>query len=113
MIGVIGMLVVNKIVFSHVHKLSDGTIIEHAHPFNKSADSKPFKSHHHSRAELLLFENLNILFLVLLLVLPLFLFIKRVQKSLDSEIEYIPTCISSKNSRAPPTVLYQYFNTIS
>ncbi|MBI9069250.1 MAG: hypothetical protein JEZ09_18275 [Salinivirgaceae bacterium] len=113
MIGVIAMLVVNKVVFMHVHKLSDGTIIEHAHPFDKNTDSEPFKSHHHSNAGFFFYENLNFLFLVLSLIIALILFFENEQKLFDSEIKYSSTCISSKNSRAPPILLHQYYNTIS
>jgi hypothetical protein len=32
------LLIVNNIVFLHVHKLPNGEIIVHAHPYNKSND---------------------------------------------------------------------------
>ena len=104
MIGVIGMLVVNKVVFLHVHKLSDGTIVEHAHPFDKSTDSKPFKSHHHSNAGFFFFENLNILFLVLSLTLALMPFVKKELKLVDSKVKYSLIRISHKKGRAPPAL---------
>jgi len=56
MIGIMGVLVANKAVFVHSHILNDGTIIEHAHPYNKSTDSTPYKSHHHTKAEFLFFQ---------------------------------------------------------
>lgn len=41
-------------VYYHSHITNDGRLVSHAHPFNKSQDSTPFKSHHHSAIDLLL-----------------------------------------------------------
>lgn len=46
--------IIIQTVFVHSHLLSNGTIITHAHPYNKQKDSSPFKSHHHSNGELCL-----------------------------------------------------------
>jgi hypothetical protein len=54
-------LIANNVMFMHSHYLSDGTIITHAHPFKKSADSEPIPVHSHSKAELLILENLQVL----------------------------------------------------
>ena len=54
MIGLFGMLITNKAVFMHVHKLEDGSIVVHAHPYNESDNKTPYKTHHHSKTELLL-----------------------------------------------------------
>lgn len=43
-------------IYFHKH-LIEGVSIFHAHPFNKSADSKPVKSHHHTSFELALFQQ--------------------------------------------------------
>ncbi|MCD6564810.1 MAG: hypothetical protein J7K53_02595 [Bacteroidales bacterium] len=63
MIGSIGLLVTDNVLFLHSHQLADGEIITHAHPFNKSNDSAPFKSHHHSKIELIFLANLQLLFI--------------------------------------------------
>lgn len=76
-ISVMALFIVNKAVFLHVHKLNDGTIIEHAHPYDKSADSKPFKSHHHSNVEFLLLQNVEFLFLLVFSALALIIFVKK------------------------------------
>ena len=68
-ICIIGMLIINNIVFLHAHKLPNGYIIIHAHPFNKSKDSAPFKMHHHSHSEFFLLHNIHILFFVGIFIL--------------------------------------------
>ncbi len=42
----------NGVIFRHAHRLADGTIICHAHPY-KSSPGTQFPSHAHSRDELI------------------------------------------------------------
>lgn len=58
-LSIIGLLIINKVAFVHSHKLPDGTLITHCHPFNKN-DTSPFKHHHHSNATLFLLYNLQL-----------------------------------------------------
>jgi len=97
-----GMLITNKAVFLHVHKLEDGTIIVHAHPYDKSNDSKPYKSHHHSNAEFLFFQNLEILFLIVFLTLALIAYVKKGKISFKLITENTLICINLHKGRAPP-----------
>jgi hypothetical protein len=102
MIGVMGLLIANRAIFLHVHKLNDGTIIEHAHPYDKSNDSKPYKSHHHSNAEFLFFQNLDVLFLIAFLTLALITPIKKGEVSFKLISEHTLICIILHKGRAPP-----------
>lgn len=67
MFSLVGLLIVNKALFMHVHR-NNGQIITHAHPYNQSEDTNPNPTHHHNNAQYLFFNNLNILFLTLILV---------------------------------------------
>jgi len=58
----VGLLIVNNVVFLHSHKLSNGKIIVHAHPYNKSQDSAPFKKHNHTSKELFHISHIQLLF---------------------------------------------------
>lgn len=49
-------VLVNGIVFRHSHRLSDGTIICHAHPY-KSSSGNQFPNHAHSRDELIWLDS--------------------------------------------------------
>lgn len=104
MIGIVCMLIVNKAVFLHTHKLSDGTIIEHAHPYNKSQDSGPFKTHHHSNAQFFFLKHLNILFPVLSLIIAFALFINKKTFLIETRVKYLLFCIAHKKGRAPPVL---------
>ena len=102
MIGIIGMFIANKVVFLHVHKLSDGTIIAHAHPYDKSNDSKPYKSHHHTNAEFLFFQNIEVLFLVVFLTCALFTLIREGKYASFIITRHTLSCIILQKGRAPP-----------
>lgn len=102
MIGVIGMLIANQAIFLHIHKLNDGTIVEHAHPYDRSTDSQPYKSHHHSTAELLFFENLDLLFLVAFLILPLIALVNKRNISFTAIPEPALIYLNLQRGRAPP-----------
>jgi hypothetical protein len=58
----VGLLIVNNVVFVHTHKMSDGKILIHAHPYNKSQDSAPFKKHDHTSKELFQISHIQLLF---------------------------------------------------
>jgi len=38
----VGLLIANHVVFLHSHKLPDGSIIIHAHPYNKSQEAPTY-----------------------------------------------------------------------
>lgn len=67
MIGIIGLLVINNVMFLHSHQLENGNIITHSHLYDKSNDSAPIKSHHHSKTELTFLVNLQLLFIFTLI----------------------------------------------
>jgi hypothetical protein len=60
MIGLWGLLSFNQTVNIHFHRLPNGTLVSHAHPYNKTNDSQPIKTHHHSKFELFFLKNVEI-----------------------------------------------------
>ncbi len=101
-IGMMGMFIANKAIFMHAHRLSDGTVIVHTHPYNKSDDSNPYKSHHHTNAELLFFQNLEILFLIVFFTLALPALIKKIKHLFHLITRNTLNCIILHKGRAPP-----------
>lgn len=53
----------NKVYYSHSHVLENGRVITHAHPYNKTSDATPYKSHHHSSEQFFFLDQPEILFL--------------------------------------------------
>ena len=97
-------MVANKALFMHTHKLANGNLISHAHPFNKSTDNQPFKTHTHSQAELLLISNLEILFLVVFLSLVLHNVLQKTKYSKYIRQDNLLHIIKLQRERAPPLV---------
>jgi predicted membrane protein len=68
LIAIVGLLTLNNALFMHLHRLADGTLIVHAHPFDKSnPENTSSNSHQHTKLELLFFDSLLILFILGLL----------------------------------------------
>ncbi|WP_194269467.1 hypothetical protein [Oceanihabitans sp. IOP_32] len=107
MIAIMVALIANKAFFSHAHKLNNGSIITHAHPYDKSKDSQPFKSHHHTNAEFLFYQNLNLLFPIVFITIPLIVLDKtdKVSFKLRTEIKHNIVDINSHRGRAPPNFI--------
>ncbi|MDD4149679.1 MAG: hypothetical protein PHE33_06590 [Bacteroidales bacterium] len=63
----LSLLIINNGVFLHTHKLDDGRIISHAHPF-KTADktSSGEAQHHHSLNEILIYQILDSITMLLI-----------------------------------------------
>jgi len=63
LVGVVGLLTLNNVLFTHFHKLANGELIVHAHPFSKSGQTNnPSETHEHTKVELLVFDSLLLLF---------------------------------------------------
>ena len=98
----------NKVYYVHSHIQANGVIVIHAHPFNKSTDNGPIKSHHHSNSDLYWISSLHILWLLAFLTLGIVCFrVLQVlvvpQKSFSSY-----ACCLYKNGRAPPVSSYLF-----
>jgi hypothetical protein len=93
----------NYTLYTHRHITADGRVITHSHPYDKN-DSKPFKSHAHSKSELMLLDVYKIL---IFFAGALFLFIQAVrtmafpvvcEKLLDKYL------LNFRAIRAPPSL---------
>ena len=56
LLGLFALVQLNSVVFRHAHRLPDGTLISHAHPFRKGPGGRPL--HGHTAAE---FVQLHVL----------------------------------------------------
>lgn len=102
MLAIVMMLTVNKVLYIHTHQLSDGTIVVHSHPYNKTDDNQPIKSHHHNKLEFVFLQNIEILFGFFFLALCFHLILKtELFFNLENKKE-IAHCILKRKSRAPP-----------
>ena len=64
MASVIVLLIANKSLFTHTHILNDGTVIVHAHPYNKANSKDSAIPHSHTSIELHFLQVLSDLFVI-------------------------------------------------
>jgi hypothetical protein len=102
MIIVMALLMVNNAAFTHVHVIPDGSLAAHAHPFDRSGESSPGKAHHHSDLDYHIFQDLQVLCLLILTAIGL---LKLHQHSQVIRLPQHVTCSTPttvRSGRAPP-----------
>ena len=108
----LGMLV-NGFLFLHAHRLADGTIITHAHPFN-AVTKGPIQPNNHTQQELLWLDAVsNALYtsitpLVLVVILAIISLVIKPQ-ILVSSIAW-PAAHTAFQHRGPPFFLLVFHN---
>jgi hypothetical protein len=63
LIIIMTVLLINKVVYTHVHVQASGAVVTHAHPFSKEGQNHPESSHQHSNAMIFLLDQLDVLIL--------------------------------------------------
>mgnify|MGYP006946287589 CR=1 FL=1 len=103
MIAIISCMIVNRAVFMHTHIMANGTVVTHAHPYDKS-DHSPFKSHKHSNSELLFLQQLKDFLPILAFVFTALLIVK-LSSFRNPEI-HAPSLLLDRiyTGRAPPVL---------
>lgn len=101
--------VANRVVFLHTHQLWNGTKVVHAHPYNKTQDSNPIKTHSHDKSDYLFYQNLSLLFFIVAVLFLEFSISKKIAFNtfLQSEIHFEYDLATVP--RAPPFWTYQTF----
>jgi hypothetical protein len=105
MLLTMGLMLVNKSLYIHVHIMPDGSLSSHAHPFNRSGETAPDNSHSHSSLDYYFFQDLTILFLISLAgLLLLFVGSRHIRKPL--EIPFLAAGYTPLlPGRAPPSFM--------
>lgn len=57
----IAFQITSNAIYKHTHILNDGSIVTHAHPYDRSTDNKPFKKHTHTSPEISFLNELETL----------------------------------------------------
>lgn len=109
--------IANKSVYFHTHITNKGEVVSHAHPFNKSSDSNPFKNHQHSNYDYSFLSQLNLLFLLFFVAISaLFCSLQKQIFNRTKTEKYFSDFIFQKSGRSPPiqlfNLLFQYLHQI-
>jgi hypothetical protein len=57
----VGMLIANEAVYKHTHQIN-GQTVTHSHPYSTPSDSSSAPGHQHNKAQIVFWENLEVLF---------------------------------------------------
>ena len=104
-IGILVLMICNQAVYLHMHKMADGKIIHHAHPFQKSDNESPFANHHHTIAEIIFFENLTIFIPFVLFFLYIILVARNTEFKKYWQKNHISAQFIYFHNKAPPSFL--------
>ena len=102
---IVSMMLMNNIVFLHAHKLKNGQILIHAHPYSKDHDSKPFKAHHHSLNDLIQIQHLQLLFFIAFFLFSVFFFTNGIRSSFPYHHFADKFFLKNRAGRSPPCLL--------
>lgn len=104
-ITLVTMIALNNALFIHHHMLPNGDIVTHAHPYKKSGDTAPFKTHTHTISEFFLLSGLYELMFVISAVTAIIVVSHFVKRHFEGTYHVIFSIHSSLRGRAPPVFL--------
>ncbi len=102
----LSLLILNNSMFLHVHKLENGKIITHAHPFDKSEKSpEGAAKHKHTQQELFIFHILNSFLILGISLFVIKIVFKLLNKIKSNYYKHFHTSLSFQTFkiRPPPT----------
>ena len=92
----------NRVLFTHVHILPDGTQVTHAHPFNTEKGDSQKSQHNHTGAELFFLANLEVLITLAIVGSGIILSIHGHILPIQQLVKINSAVQLSPNGRAPP-----------
>ena len=98
-------LMINRVVYTHIHVLYNGSVVTHAHPFSKSTEGNPDSSHQHSNTELFLLDQLHNLILFVSAAFILKPFAASTGFSEPATDRLLPAFVPPFPGRAPPACM--------
>ena len=95
-------MIANKVMYTHIHKLENGRIVVHAHPYDKSENENPGRTHQHVKAELFFLQSLELLFYMAILSAFLYLGFLVLEILFYAIVIYNGNSLRLSLGRAPP-----------
>jgi len=105
LIIVMTALLINKVVYTHIHVQANGNVVTHAHPFSKKAPNHPGSSQQHSNAMLFLLDQLEVLILSIIAMLLIHQVTRSVKHSEPVKNRLLPDFVPILPGRAPPVCM--------
>ncbi|MCG8412470.1 MAG: hypothetical protein MI739_14425 [Bacteroidales bacterium] len=98
-----GSIVLNNILYTHIHKLNNGQVIVHSHPYNKSQENKPEATHQHTDSELFVLQSLALLISYITVSISFYSTVKILSRLFKFLNLYLSENLRIIKERAPPT----------
>ena len=99
------LLLVNRAFYSHIHMLSDGSVVSHSHPFSKSSDDPKGMDHQHSSLEFMLLDQLDVLTFCVIALYILKASNRSLSTSNPDSGRLLPSLVPISPGRAPPACM--------
>lgn len=96
---------INRVMYTHIHVLPNGSVVTHAHPFSKSTQGNSGSSHQHSNTELFLLDQLDILMLFASAAFVLKQFAASTGFNEPTTDRLLTAFVPHSPGRAPPTCM--------
>lgn len=97
-------ITINNVIYLHSHIVDEnGTVVVHAHPFEKSADNLPFKKHSHTNFEYTITQGFGIFLLSSVVALTFITIVQKVQYYHFKE-KLFKLAPEKTSLRGPPTL---------
>lgn len=102
---IMGLLMVNRALYIHIHVLPDGSLHSHAHPFSKSKANTGGVDHQHSSLEFLLLDQLDVITYCASALSVLMAFSPSITLGRPCMSHLPPSLVRVSPGRAPPTCM--------
>ena len=96
--------IVNKSLYTHSHILAFGQVVTHAHPFERSDDNGDPKSHRHTQAEMIILDQVNILFVCIIAIFLIGVSFSKLKLNQSFAVDYSPVYLCNRKGRSPPSL---------
>lgn len=100
--ALMGLMVFNKVFYSHSHVKASGVIITHAHPFQKTEGQNPASTHHHTSFEFSILDSFELYWIGFLVILLSIVGFVHLEKNLHEFSKHQSASHIALNDRAPP-----------
>ena len=102
LIFIVGIFALNEYLYIHKHISKDGTVVIHAHPYNKSQDAGQNKSHEHSSGDLVFLGNIQTFLPAATLIFTAELVSTIITYQEQEIADHYQTVFLNNQERAPP-----------
>jgi len=105
----LSFILLNIVFNGHIHKIENGILLFHAHPYQRNHEHEPVKNHHHTKFELFIYDRITHLLEFDLSIYTVWIFLTTIVICIFTLNLHVPlnrfTLISL--IRAPPIKLQQ------